>query len=150
MNRGRQVAIAGLLLAMVFAIGCTDKQITACAKAAAGVAAGLDVVQQENELLCGPAPRCAGGKINQEEATAIANAVNSGTVANDAFVNCVRGIEGSNQKAQTVICFQGLTASLSKVQASVLYIKNPDAQQALALSFQSVQTALIAVRALTQ
>lgn len=150
MNMSKKFALVGMLAVMVFAIGCTDKQITSCAKAAAGVAAGLNVVQQENELLCGPAAGCAGGKITKDEAVAIANAVHTGTVANDAFVKCVRGIQGSNQQQQAVVCFQGLTDSLSKVQASVLYVKNPEAQQALALSFQSVKTALAAVQALTQ
>lgn len=131
-----------LLVVMTFTTGCTDKQVTACAKAAAGVSAGLKVVQQENEILYDS------HKLTKDEATAIANAVNTGTVANDAFVQCVREVKGSGQQGQVVACFSALTNSLDSVKGSVLYVKNQDSQAALGLAWESVRTALVAVKSL--
>lgn len=140
----RKLAVPILLLTAMLMVSCKESDIHAGAKAAAGVAAGLGTVQQENELLY------SSGKISAEESRTIAKAVEAGTYANDAFVQCVRNVKGTSAQsnAQVVACFQGLTNSLSTVQAQALFVKNPESQAALKLAFQSVQTALAALQAL--
>jgi hypothetical protein len=144
-------AICALVLAAlaVGMAGCDQDQLRLAAKVANGVAKGIAVVQQENELLY------HANVINKDEATQVSLALTAATHANDGFADCLSAIQGKDwvrgsAKSQALSCVDGLDAQLEVIEPRAIGVKNPQAQHSLAVSFQSIHVAVATVRAVLQ
>lgn len=134
----RRLILTVALFACFFVTSCSDSEVRSAAKAANGIANGLSVVQDQVEFWHDTVHA-----ISDDEARAASLAVKDATVANDAFVDCVRA---AKSQGSGVACFDALEANLEKNSAQILHVKNPDAQAALKLAFHSVDVAVGIIR----
>jgi hypothetical protein len=125
------------------AFQCSKDQKHQAAQTAASLATALQAFEEANEELY------AQKLVAAQETIAISQAVANASRANDQFVANVRALNGvdAHNKAQLVAYFQQLADSINALnEQSVLYVKNPQAQQRLRFAYQAIDAALEAVK----
>lgn len=134
--------VAALIVTLV---ACDDSDQHKAARAAAGIASGLKVVQAENEALY------ASGLVDKAEAVAIAQYVVDATRVNDQYIVQLRSLQA--QKESNAAVYVGLAAGVVKSLDAlhgdgVLHVKNPEARARLDLAFAAMEGSIEVLKAL--
>lgn len=118
------IMAAILVMATIFA-GCNQDDYHTLTRSAAGIADGLQQMQQSNEGAFNA------GFLSPAESVKLAQCTGDATRANDIFVAALKAAKKVNaaNKSELLLDFGNTVSSISTLSGCVSLVKNPDARQ---------------------